>query len=101
MKKVNESHQQLAALGRRLRAARLERNDTMAVFAERIGVSEATVRAMEKGLPSVQIGIWCNGLWALGRLDDLNALLTPQESLLDRARDERRLRRQRASGRRP
>lgn len=99
MKRVSESYRQLAALGRRLRAARLERNDTMAVFAERIGVSEATVRAMEKGLQTVQVGAWCNALWALGRLDDLDALLAPQESLLDRARDERKLRRQRASRR--
>jgi hypothetical protein len=54
---------------------------------------------MEKGLQTVQVGAWCNALWALGRLDDLDALLAPQESLLDRARDERKLRRQRASRR--
>jgi hypothetical protein len=33
----------LAELGRRLRAARIERNDTMEVFAQRLGVSVGTV----------------------------------------------------------
>ena len=39
----------LSELGRRLRAARIERNDTMDVFAQRLGVSVGTVRAMERG----------------------------------------------------
>lgn len=100
MRKVTETQERLIELGRRLRAARLDRNEPMALFAERLGVSERTVRAMEQGLPTVQIGTWLNALWLLDRLDDIRPILQARESLLDRARAEReRGRRQRASRR--
>jgi transcriptional regulator with XRE-family HTH domain len=97
---VIEAGGQLVALGTRLRAARLARNEPMAVFAERIGVSAPTLRAMERGAPTVQIGAWASALWALGRLDDLGAVLAARESLLDRARASAKRVRQRAYGRR-
>lgn len=101
MKKVTETQDLLNALGRRLRRARLERNDTMAVFSERLGVSERTVRAMERGLPTVQIGTWLTALWLLDALQPLDRLLEPRDSLLDLARRESRTKqRQRASRRR-
>lgn len=91
----------MASLGRRLRRARLARNDSMAVFAQRIGVSERTVRAMEHGQPTVQIGTWLEALWVLDELEGLERLLEERESLLDRARREESARqRQRASRRR-
>jgi len=99
MKKVTQTHDLLQTLGRRLRAARLERNDTMALFAERLGVSEGTVRAMEQGRPTVQIGAWLNALWILDALEPFGAVLEPRDSLLERARAERAPRRQRASRR--
>jgi transcriptional regulator with XRE-family HTH domain len=89
----------LRALGERLRAARIERNDTMAVFAERLGVSAGTVRAMERGAPTVQIGIWLNALWILNQLDALSHVLEPRDSVLDRIRAREKGRRQRASRR--
>lgn len=88
MKQVAEIKAALLALGRRLRLARLGRNDSMAVFAQRIGVSEQTVRAMERGLPTVQIGTWLEALWILNELEPLNHLLEERESLLDIARRE-------------
>lgn len=100
MSKVPEAETLLRELGKRLRAARLERNDTMAVFAERLGVSERTVRAMERGMPTVQIGTWLDALWILDRLDELDRVLESRESLIERARAERAPRRQRASRRR-
>jgi transcriptional regulator with XRE-family HTH domain len=101
MKKVIEVTEAVRALGRRLRNARIERNDTMMTFAERLGVSEQTVRAMEQGLPTVQIGTWLNALWVLDELTPLGRILEPHESLMERARSERRGRRQRASKRSP
>jgi transcriptional regulator with XRE-family HTH domain len=86
MKQVKETRDLLSTLGERLRRARLERNDTMATFAERLGVSERTVRAMEQGLPTVQIGTWLNALWILDGAAPLDRLLEPRESLLERAR---------------
>lgn len=100
MKQVAETRSALTALGRRLRRARLERNDSMAVFAQRVGVSEQTVRAMERGLPTVQIGTWLEAFWVLNELEPLDRLLEKRESLLDRARREVGARqRQRASRR--
>jgi transcriptional regulator with XRE-family HTH domain len=99
MRKVPEANEALLALGRRLRAARLARNDTMNRFAERLGVSDQTVRAMEQGLPTVQIGTWLNALWTLDELSPIERVLEPRESLLDRARREHGPRRQRASKR--
>jgi transcriptional regulator with XRE-family HTH domain len=98
---VTDTQEWLVELGRRLRAARLARNETMALFAERLGVSEGTVRAMERGLPTVQIGTWLNALWLLDRVDEIRHLLEPRESLLDRARAEQARRRRQRASRRP
>lgn len=89
----------LSELGKRLRAARIERNDTMDVFAQRLGVSVGTVRAMERGAPTVQVGAWLNALWILNQLETVTRVLEPQESLLDRIRAQEKRRRQRASRR--
>jgi transcriptional regulator with XRE-family HTH domain len=89
----------LAELGGRLRAARIERDDTMDVFAQRLGVSVGTVRAMERGAPTVQIGVWLNALWILNELDSLTNVLAPRESLLERVRAQEKGRRRRASRR--
>src|SRR5258708_34142553 len=95
---VKEQRQYLSELGIRLKTLRLARNDTMAVFAQRLGVSEGTVRAMEHGAATVQIGAWVNALWILDRLEDLSGVLAEKESLIDRAR-ARPTRRQRATRR--
>jgi transcriptional regulator with XRE-family HTH domain len=89
----------LSELGKRLRAARIERNDTMEVFAQRLGVSVGTVRAMERGAPTVQVGAWLNALWILNQLETVTRVLEPQESPLDRIRAQEKRRRQRASRR--
>jgi len=72
----------------------------MDVFAQHLGVSVGTVRAMERGAPTVQIGVWLNALWILKELDPVSRILAPQESLIDRLRAEEKGRRQRASRRR-
>jgi transcriptional regulator with XRE-family HTH domain len=97
--KIERVDELLVELGKRLRAARIERNDTMDVFAQRLGVSVGTVRAMERGAPTVQVGAWLNALWILNRLDALTAVLEAQGSLLDRIRAEEKGLRQRASRR--
>lgn len=86
MVEFSESAHLLSQWGARLRQARLARNDTMRVFAERLGVSESTVRDMERGAPTVQVGTWMNAFAVLDRLQDLERALEPRESLIDRAR---------------
>jgi transcriptional regulator with XRE-family HTH domain len=96
---VKEQRQHLSELGIRLKTLRLARNDTMTVFAERLGVSAGTVRAMEHGTATVQIGAWVKALWVLDHLDDLNGVLAQKASLLEQARTPRTRSRQRASRR--
>ena len=96
---IKEQQQYLSELGMRLKARRLARNDTMAVFAQRLGVSTGTLRAMEHGAATVQIGAWVKALWVLDRLDDLKPVLAQRESLLEQARAPRISTRQRASRR--
>lgn len=72
----------------------------MRLFAERIGVSVPTLRAMERGAPTVQVGAWVAALWALDRLGDLAGVLAKREDLLDRARASAKRPRRRAYARR-
>jgi len=88
MNEIPEASASLRSLGERLRRARLARNDTMAIFAERLGVSEQTVRAMERGQPTVQVGIWLDALWVLDDLQAVEKLLESRESLVELARRE-------------
>ena len=96
---LKEQRQHLSDLGVRLKSLRLARNDTMAIFAQRLGVSAGTVRAMEHGTATVQIGAWVKALWVLDHLDDLNGVFARKESLLEQARVPRTRSRQRASRR--
>lgn len=79
--KENET---LKNLGLRLKNARLERNDPQKEFAFRIGVSIPTLYKMEQGHPSVSMGAWVKALSMLGRLEDMDLLIEPKESLLAR-----------------
>ena len=99
MSNVKEQQRYLPELGARLKIWRLARNDTMAVFAQRLRISEGTLRAMEHGAATVQIGSWVKALWVLDQLEDLSGLLVHEESLLERARTLRARARQRASRR--
>src|SRR6266567_6358559 len=96
---IKEQQQHLSELGIRLKSLRLARNDTMTVFAERLGVSAGTLRAMEHGTATVQIGAWVKALWVLDHLDGLSGVLAQKQSLLEQARAPRTRLRQRASRR--
>ena len=73
--------QNLVSLGVRLRAERLARNDSQARFSARIGVSVPTLRRLEQGDPSAQIGHWLRAFEVLGRLHEVDALLGAHTSL--------------------
>ncbi len=79
--KENEA---LKNLGLRLKNARLELNDPQKEFAFRIGVSIPTLYKMEQGRPSVSMGTWVKALSMLGRLEDMDQLIGPKESLFAR-----------------
>ncbi|MDR3394903.1 MAG: helix-turn-helix transcriptional regulator [Parasulfuritortus sp.] len=73
----------LARLGERLRAERLARNEPQARFAARLGISVPTLRRMEQGDPTAQIGHWLAALALLDRLADAEAFLAPRPSLFE------------------
>ena len=59
----------LEQLGEQIKLARLRRHLSAELVAERAGVSRATVCNVEKGNPSVAIGIYAAVLHALNNMD--------------------------------
>ncbi len=89
----------LKQLGDRLREARLARNESQELFAQRLGITRQSYSKMEKGSPNTPIGNWLTASTILGRLGGWPDVLTTQEDLF--AQFERTgEKRQRAGGRR-
>lgn len=59
----------LEQMGEQIRLARLRRNLTSELVAERAGISRATLTAIEKGAPTVSIGSYAAVLHALNNMD--------------------------------
>ncbi len=68
-----------AALGARVRAARLRRRMSATEMAERMDVSRATLHSLEEGDLSVGLGVLVRALGVLGLDDDLEALAADDE----------------------
>lgn len=66
--------EQLANLGERMRLARCRRKISTVLFAERMGVSRETLRRLEKGDPTISIGIYLRALRVLGLDEDINVV---------------------------
>lgn len=63
--------QKMVLLGEQIKLARLRRNLSIAQVAERATCSPLTVNRIEKGAPTVAIGIYARVLYALQLDDDL------------------------------
>lgn len=72
----------LKELGENIRFARLRRRFSAALLAERAGISRNTLRAIEKGHPSVTFGAYANVLLCLGLEKDLK--LVAKDDVLGR-----------------
>jgi DNA-binding XRE family transcriptional regulator len=57
----------LQELGENLSITRKRRREPLKAWAQRIGVSEPTLMPMEKGDPSVSMGVYATALWLVGR----------------------------------
>ena len=75
-----QAQRQITALGQRLRAARLRRNMTQPVLAERVGVSVPTIGKLEDGNPSTSLATTLRVLTVLGLAADID-LLAAQDTL--------------------
>ncbi len=70
----------LTQLGENIRLARLRRKFPAALVAERAGMTRNTLRAIEKGDPTVSFGAYANVLFSLGLAQDL-ALIAKDDAL--------------------
>ena len=65
----------LEDFGHRIKLAWLRRKLTIEMVAERAKISRFSVREVEKGSPSVAIGIYVNVLMAIGMVKELDNFL--------------------------
>ena len=75
-----QARRQIAALGTRLRTARLRRKMTQPMLAERVGVSVPTIGKLEDGDPSTSLATMLRVLSVLGLAADID-LLAAQDTL--------------------
>lgn len=86
----------MAMVGEQIKLARLRRNLSVAQVAERATCSPLTVSRIEKGSPTVAIGIYLRVLYALQLEDDI-LMLAKQDELGRQLQDLSLKRRERAS----
>ena len=71
----------LEEMGGQIKMARLRRKLSAALVAERAGISRATLWAVEKGSPSVSIGIYAAALHSLNGMDRDLLLIAKDDEL--------------------
>lgn len=86
----------LTKLGVDLATARKKRNLTAVMMAERLGVAKSTYLRVEKGDPTVSMGVYAMALFVLGFGDALGEIVDPRRDdqglLLDAERLPKRVR---------
>lgn len=88
--------QKMLIVGEQIKLARLRRNLSVAQIAERATCSPLTVSRIEKGSPTVSIGIYLRVLYALQLENDI-LLLAKEDELGRRLQDLSLINRRRAS----
>ena len=73
----------LKTMGEQIKLARLRRNLSVELVAERAGISRASLWKVEKGSPSVAIGIYAAVLHALNNMDK-DLLLIAKDDIMGR-----------------
>lgn len=73
----------LQTMGEQIKLARLRRNLSVELVAARAGISRASLWNVEKGSPSVAIGIYAAVLHALNNMDK-DLLLVAQDDIMGR-----------------
>lgn len=73
----------LKTMGEQIKLARLRRNLSVELVAERAGISRVSLWNVEKGSPSVAIGIYASVLHALNNMDQ-DLLLIAKDDVMGR-----------------
>lgn len=81
----------LVQLGADLSAARRRRRIPVSLMAERAFVSRNTITRVERGDPSVSMGIYATVLFVLGLTDRLTELAAPARDVVGLGLEEERL----------
>ena len=76
----SKAKEALVQLGEQIRMARKRRQWTIAELAKKIGVSSPTIMALEKGEPTVSVGLLVSTLWTLGLETELRNLANPNDT---------------------
>ena len=84
-----QQQKRLRQMGEQIKLARLRRQLSIELVAERAGVSRQSVSSVENGSPSVAMGIYANVLLALGLQGDL--LLIAKDDVLGRTLQDQNL----------
>lgn len=71
--------QALRGLGENLAVARLRRRESQREWAGRMGCSVPTLIRLERGDPSVGVGLYATALWLIGGVSGLPALAAPAQ----------------------
>ena len=90
----------LSTMGEQIKLARLRRNLTTELVAERAGISRASLWKVEKGDPSVAIGIYASVLHALNNLDKDLLLIAKDDEMGKHLQDLNLVTKKRATRRR-
>ena len=81
----------LRKLGTDIRDARLRRRITMALMAERAGITADTLKQIEKGNPATSIGGYASVLYSLGMTARLQDIADARHDLIGQRLEEERL----------
>lgn len=81
----------LRKIGQNISEARRRRRITIAIMAERAGISKSTFSKIEKGDPTTSFGNYASVLFVLGMIDRLNELVDGKHDLLGRRLEDEEL----------
>ena len=90
----------LKTMGEQIKLARLRRNFSAELIAERAGISRATLWKVESGNPACAIGIYAAVLHALTNMDQDLLMVAKDDAMGRKLQDMKLLTRKRASRRR-
>ena len=97
---VPSTEEILKTMGEQIKLARLRRDLSAELVAERAGISRASLWKVEQGNPSVAMGIYAAVLHALGNMDKDLELVAKDDELGRQMQDMNLLTKKRASSRR-
>lgn len=86
-----EAKEALKMLGKRLKKARLRRNESQEMVAKRTGTTRATQQRLESGHPGITLGVLINTLYVYGLLEQFDEIANSDKDIVGKALEANRL----------